>query len=127
MGHDVLPAVRGENGLVGPRRSVESDLLLHQPLVRRQSSALVSPTTTNVDVAYVKSTRLRPDFRMPSSVHGSTHSRRYLGLLNGWTCRPSQTSPATRHMYAFTPEMMIGIFGCAIGPGLKNGVMRSKR
>src|SRR5438034_3035728 len=36
MGHDVLPAVRGENGLVGPRRSVESDLLLHQPLVRRQ-------------------------------------------------------------------------------------------
>src|SRR5262249_36873417 len=30
------PAVRGENGLVGPRRSVESDLLFHQALVRRQ-------------------------------------------------------------------------------------------
>src|SRR3989442_6144969 len=36
MGHDVLPAVGGENGLVGPRRSVERDLLLDQALVRRQ-------------------------------------------------------------------------------------------
>src|SRR5437773_9976330 len=36
MGHDVLPAVGGENGLVGPRRSVERDLLLYQAFVRRQ-------------------------------------------------------------------------------------------
>src|SRR5438128_6775659 len=36
MGHDVLPAVGGENGLVGPRRSVERDLLLDQALVRCQ-------------------------------------------------------------------------------------------
>src|SRR5213593_156550 len=36
MGHDVLPAVRGENGLVGPRRSVERDLFLYQTLGRRQ-------------------------------------------------------------------------------------------
>src|SRR5437867_11695433 len=36
MWHDVLPAVRGENGLVGPRRSVERDLFLYQTLGRRQ-------------------------------------------------------------------------------------------
>src|SRR5438046_5349422 len=82
---------------------------------------------TKVEVVYVKSSRFLPDFRMPSSTHGCTDSRRYLGLLNGCTCRPSHTSPATRHMYSLTPEIMMGIIGCAMGPGLKNGVIRSKR
>src|SRR2546422_6319667 len=40
---------------------------------------------------------------MPSSTAGRTSSRRYFGLLNGCTCRPSHTSPATRHMVGFTP------------------------
>src|SRR5262250_3215435 len=35
VGDDILPAVRGENGPVGPRRSVECDLFFHQTLVRR--------------------------------------------------------------------------------------------
>ena len=29
---------------------------------------------------------------------GWTYARRYFGLLKGCTCRPSQTSPAIRHM-----------------------------
>ena len=39
---------------------------------------------------------------------------------------PSQSSPATPHMYGFTAAMKIGIFGCSMGPGLKNGVITSK-
>ena len=75
----------------------------------------------------MKSWRERPEVRSPASTHGCTDSRRYLGLLNGCTCRPSHTSPATRHMYSFTPAMYTGICGCSMGPGLKKGVMRSKR
>src|SRR5438093_7631767 len=35
---------------------------------------------------------------MPSSTAGRTIWRRYFGLLKGCTCRPSPTSPATRHI-----------------------------
>src|SRR5215813_3576097 len=68
-------------------------------------SCSVSPTTTNDEVAYVKATCERPALARPSSTAGRTTSRRYFGLLNGCTCSPSQTSPATRHIAGFTPAM----------------------
>ncbi len=67
----------------------------------------------------MKSSRRRPDRASPSFTAGWTTSRRYFGLLNGCTCMPSQSSPATRHMYGFTAAMKIGMRGCSIGPGVE--------
>ena len=47
----------------------------------------------------------------------------YLNVLKPWIAMPSQTSPARRALNGFTAEMITGMSGCSIGPGLKNGLV----
>src|SRR5438128_10369197 len=104
MGHDVLPAVRGENGLVGPRRSVERDLLLYQAFVRRQFRVGVADHDK-------RRCRVREISAFASGLAHALFCPRKNTLAEIFRAvervdvQTFADLPATRHMYSFTPEM----------------------
>ncbi len=64
-----------------------------------------------------------PAARRPRSRAGRVTSVSDRSVQNGWTMKPSATSPATSVISGPTPPSHIGGGRWGCGPGSKNGVM----
>ena len=115
-----------EDGRVAAGRCVEGDAGLRGPSLLFDllfvGAGDDEATSADLDVVWTSSGPRGPSARL-----GSTTSVVYLGVLKEWSSTPWQSSPATLSIRGFTAATYTFMSGSSIGPGLKNGGMRSIR
>jgi hypothetical protein len=79
---------------------------------------------TSGDTPISKPARSRPAFAAPRCTAGSITVSMKCGVQTGWVRKASATSPATWHMYGFTPARWIGMGPQASGAGVNTGTFR---